>query len=118
MTDQPKIRCPTCGGLGRYGLPADIKPGNAPPEAPEKQCEECGGTGFVEDRRYQVKRTCPRCDDTEAALMPPRGDYSQYDCPQCGIYRVDGTMERLIELGTVDPKAARIEERGDKRWLT
>ena len=50
-------------------------------------------------------------------LMPPLGDYSEYRCPTCGTYCVDGTMERLIELGTVDPKSAHIEERNGRRCL-
>ena len=71
----------------------------------------------TEDRNYPVKRTCPHCGDTEAMLMPPLGYYSEYDCPRCLPYRVSGTMEELIANGTVNPKAARIEERGDHRWL-
>jgi hypothetical protein len=86
-------------------------------EGLETQCEMCGGTGFIEGRSYQVKRACPHCGQPDAMLMPPLGDYSEYKCEHCGPYRVSGTTETLIENGTFDPKAARIEERGGNCWL-
>jgi hypothetical protein len=49
--------------------------------------------------------------------MPPLGYYSEYDCPGCGSYRVSGTIEELIEKGTVNPKNAHIQERDGIRWL-
>lgn len=71
----------------------------------------------MEDRNHPVKRVCPHCGHADARLMPPRGDYSEYECPRCGTYRVSGTMEKLIEDGVTDPKVARIEERDGYRCL-
>jgi predicted RNA-binding Zn-ribbon protein involved in translation (DUF1610 family) len=71
----------------------------------------------MEDRNYRVKRTCPHCGNTDARLMPPLGDYSEYDCPTCGAYRIDGTTEQLIENRTFDPRAAHIVQRGSDRYL-
>jgi hypothetical protein len=68
-------------------------------------------------RNYPAKRTCPHCGDTEATVLPPVGDYTEYQCLDCGTYRVSDTMERLIANGTVDPMGARIEERGGFRLL-
>ena len=70
----------------------------------------------MEDRNYPVTRTCPHCGSA-ADLMPPLGDFSGYDCPNCGTYRVSYTMEALMERGTADPKSARIEERNGHRCL-
>jgi DnaJ-class molecular chaperone len=109
--------CPKCAGLGTYSLAADLKPAAIPAESPETQCENCKGTGFIEDRNYAVNRTCPHCEDPEAWLMPPLGYYSEYQCRNCGTYRISGTMEELIENGTVNPRAGRFEERGGYRWL-
>jgi hypothetical protein len=47
-----------------------------------------------------------RCGNTEAKLMPPLGDYSEYHCPSCGMYHTSGTMEMLIENGVIDPASA------------
>ena len=71
----------------------------------------------MEDRQCPVKRTCPHCGNAEARLMPPLGDYSEYRCPGCGTYRVSGTMERLIEIGTVDARSARIVDQHGHRML-
>jgi predicted RNA-binding Zn-ribbon protein involved in translation (DUF1610 family) len=71
----------------------------------------------MEDRNFPVARHCPHCGNAEAKLMPPLGDYSEYRCPNCGTYRISGTIERLIEIGTADPKSARIEERNGHRCL-
>ena len=49
--------------------------------------------------------------------MPAQGYYSEYDCPNCGWYRVSGTIEELIGNGTVNPKNAHIEERDGIRRL-
>jgi DnaJ-class molecular chaperone len=83
-----------------------------------QQCERCSGEGFIaEDRNYPVLRTCPHCGDQEAWLMPPLGYYSEYNCQHCGIYRVSGTTELLIEESTFNPEAARFEERDGLIWL-
>jgi hypothetical protein len=103
MTD---IRCSACGGLGRYALPTEDEQGL------ERPCERCNGEGFVEER----KRTCPHCGE-RARLMPPLGYYSEYDCQRCGVFRVSGTLERLIELGSVDLKATEIRVQGGNRCL-
>jgi hypothetical protein len=71
----------------------------------------------MEDRNYPVARPCPHCGNVAAKLMPPLGDYSEYICPNCGTYCISGTMERHIEIGTADPKPARIEERNGRRCL-
>lgn len=71
----------------------------------------------MDDRNYPVMRACPHCGNANARLMPPVDDYSKYRCPNCGEYRVSGTMEKLIELGTADPKSARIEQRNGHRCL-
>lgn len=71
----------------------------------------------MDDRNSPMTRACPHCKNANAKLMPPAGDYSEYSCPNCGEYRVSGTMERLIKLGTVDPKSAHIEQRNGYRCL-
>lgn len=71
----------------------------------------------MEDRNYSVARPCPHCGNTDAKLMPPRGDYSEYHCYSCGIYCISGTMEKLIENGTVNPRSAHIEKRDGQRCL-
>ena len=60
---------------------------------------------------------CLRCGNLAAELIPTLGDYSEFSCPNCGPYRVTGTMERLIELGTVDPRFAHIEEHNGHQFL-
>ena len=62
-------------------------------------------------------RGCPHCGNVNAKLMPPLGDSSDYICPDCGTFRITGTLEKLIELGAADPKSARIEERNGRRFL-
>jgi hypothetical protein len=102
----PDIRRATCGGMGRYDLPIDHGSGL------ERRYERCKGEGFKEDRN----RMCPHCGDV-AKLVPSAGYYSEYDCPRCGVFRVSGTMERLIELGRIDLKATRIRLQGGNRCL-
>jgi tRNA(Ile2) C34 agmatinyltransferase TiaS len=70
----------------------------------------------MEDRNYLVTRDCPRCGNMSAQLMPPLGDFSEYRCLDCGTYRISGTMQKLTELGTVNPRTARFVERGGHRF--
>ncbi len=67
---------------------------------------------------YPVPTICPHCGNDRAELMPKVGDYSRYRCPTCQDFSVSGTTERLFELGTADPKTARIIITEDgQRWL-
>jgi hypothetical protein len=84
---------------------------------PHRDAQGQGEKRKMEDRNNPVARPCPHCENPTAELKPPQGDFSEYRCPDCGTYRVSGSMEKLVELGTVDPKAARIEERDGHRWL-
>jgi predicted RNA-binding Zn-ribbon protein involved in translation (DUF1610 family) len=75
------------------------------------------GSKTIEGRNYPVKRACPHCGNSYAKLMPPLGDYSEYQCPGCGTYCISGTMERLIKEGVADPRSAHIEEQNGHRRL-
>jgi predicted RNA-binding Zn-ribbon protein involved in translation (DUF1610 family) len=72
----------------------------------------------MENRNFPVVRRCPHCGNSYAKLMPPSGDYSEYWCPDCGTYRISGTMEKLIENGQVDPESAEIKQQNGHRHLT
>ena len=71
----------------------------------------------LEDRNHPVTRACLHCGNVEAKLMPPLGDYCEYNCPCCGVYRVSGTMKKLIELKQVDPTSAHLENQNGHRFL-
>lgn len=71
----------------------------------------------MEDRNCPVDRTCPHCGVPGAKLMPPVGDYDEYECPRCGTYRISGTNKQLIEDGTADPKRGYIEDQNGRRFL-
>jgi hypothetical protein len=67
------------------------------------------------DRNQRAFKTCPHCGN-KATLMSRVGDYSEYKCPEakCGIYRISGTIEKLIENGA-DPTAGQfVHQRGYK----
>jgi hypothetical protein len=64
-------------------------------------------------RNYPVAIGCPRCGNAGAALLPPLGDRSEYRCPHCGDFSIDGSTARLFELGTHDINLART----GRRWL-
>jgi hypothetical protein len=70
------------------------------------------------DRNYLVTVPCPHCGNPHAQLLPPRGgDRSDYCCPTCGDFSVDGSAERLFELGTADPKTAQLIMLAGRHWL-
>jgi Zn-finger nucleic acid-binding protein len=69
----------------------------------------------MENRNQPTLKTCPHCGN-KAMLMPKLGDYSEYNCPTCGTYRISGTMEKLIKNGA-DPTAAHFEQQRDHKFL-
>lgn len=71
----------------------------------------------MEDRNYPVTTACPHCRNAQAELMPPLGDYNEYRCPCCDTFDISGTVEKLIECGTLDPMSARIEEANGRRRM-
>jgi len=83
----------------------------------EQLAAKSEGVMEMEDRNYPVQRTCPHCGSSDAKLMPPLGDYSEYQCLNCGTYRVSGSMEQLIANGVVDPRSAHIEKQNGHRCL-
>jgi predicted RNA-binding Zn-ribbon protein involved in translation (DUF1610 family) len=101
----------------RKEIAQSINRGTAGPAIASSLSLQRKDTTKIEDRNYPVKRVCPHCGDSEARLMPPLDDYSQYECPRCGVYRVSGTMEHQIEKGVIDPKVAHIEQRDGYRCL-
>jgi len=73
-----------------------------------RQCDRSrsptGRSRTMNDRNQPITVTCPRCKNSRTKLMPKLGDYSEYRCPNpdCGTYRISGTMEQLIRNGA-DP---------------
>jgi hypothetical protein len=57
------------------------------------------------------------CGNGEAELLPPFGDRSDYRCPHCGAFSVDGTQEHRFNTGHADPREARFVVRNGRRWL-
>jgi len=71
----------------------------------------------MENRNYSIVKACPHCGHTDAKLMPPRGDYSEYQCFICGTYCISGTIEKRIENGSLNPRSAQIKEWNGRRCL-
>ncbi len=68
-------------------------------------------------RNDPVEEACPHCNNEHAELLPPVGDRGDYHCPRCGYFSVDGTNERLFELGFKDSTTAGFVVLNGRRWL-
>jgi predicted RNA-binding Zn-ribbon protein involved in translation (DUF1610 family) len=72
---------------------------------------------LVTVRNSSVHITCPHCGNSGAELLPPFGDRSDYRCPHCGAFSVDGTQEHRFNTGHADPREAQFIVRNGRRWL-
>jgi hypothetical protein len=69
----------------------------------------------MEGRNQPVARAC-LCCHAATKLMPKLGNYDEYRCPTCGIYRVPDTTQQLIDNGA-DPTRGRFVFRDGLRFL-
>jgi hypothetical protein len=59
------------------------------------------------DRDYPLPVSCPHCDNDDAQLWPPEGHFKRYTCPECGEFIISGTLEVLIEKGSIAASSLR-----------